>query len=50
MDEFVNKGVQVFITTNRHMPDLSNCGKEKKIFTYKQFKIENGKIKEIQHN
>ncbi len=47
MNNFVNQGVQVFITTNRHMPDLSNCGKEKTLFKYKQFKIENGQIAEI---
>ena len=47
IDKFVNDGVQVFITTNRQMPDLSNCGKEKDIFKYKQFKIEDGIIKEV---
>ena len=49
IDKFVNNGVQVFITTNRQMPDLSNCGKEKAIFKYKQFKIEDGIIKEMNH-
>jgi Cdc6-like AAA superfamily ATPase len=50
MNNFVNKGVQVFIATNDNMiPDLSNCGIDKKIFKYKKFKIDNGKIAEILH-
>jgi len=46
VQHFVNNNVQVFISTNRTVPDLSRYGKSP-VFEYKKFVIRNGIFEEI---